>query len=99
MPNKIGTTSERYSLEWWKEWRTIADGILWNAQRMVESADEMIEFAEEKGWKEAEPGASFLCMLFQLKDTMEEVWSETADLEKEFPQYYDAMYDFDEDDK
>ena len=99
MADKIGTVNERYTLEWWKEWRAIADGILWNAERMVEAADEMIECSKEHGWKEAQPGASFLCMLFQLKDTMEEVWSETADLEKEFPQYYDAMYDGIEEDE
>ena len=99
MASKIGTASERYTLEWWKEWRAIADGIRWNADRMLEASEEAIALSEEHGWKETGAGASFLCMLFQLKDTMEEVWSEVADLEKEFPQYYDAMYDDIEEDE
>ena len=88
----MGTMNERYTLEWWKEWRDIAEGVRWTADKMVEAADDAIAMSEEHGWKETGAGASFLCMLFQLKDMMEEVWSEAASLEKEYPQYWDAIY-------
>ena len=95
----MGNMSEKYTLEWWKEWRDIADGIRWNAERMIEASDEAIALSKEHGWKETGAGASFLCMLFQLKDTMEEVWSEVASLEKEFPQYWDAVHYRDDDEE
>lgn len=93
MANKIGTASERYTLEWWKEWEAIADGLNWNTENMMRAASEMIEASREHGWKEAAPGASFLCHLFQLKDALEETWREIEELEREFPEYYDRMYD------